>query len=265
MSKQKKTAKKKPTSKKKKISKQEQIIKEIADLIDQGIDILKEVQGKDEISLYILNMKYEPWYTKSLSVVQQLIPERLDDFINAYKCDKRKELSATTYRIFDFLNGIISTYASGKERFDTKSCFNTLMINQISIISSAADNINSRLRDIKGVLKAEMFDSELEAAKELRKNKYIRAAGVLCGVILEEYFNSIAQRRKIKITKRNPTISDYNDAFKKSGVYDVPKWRLIQRLGDIRNYCGHKKEREPTEVEVDDLIIGTEKVIKEVF
>lgn len=256
----KRTSTKKQISKQMKNSKEKQISKEIKILVGQGAKLYDMKKVKTE-----LNIQYESWYTKSLAVVQQLIPERLDDFINAYKCDKRKALDATTYRIYDFLQGIVQKDGYGEESFNSKGCFDMLLVRQISILHAALENVDSILHDIKGVLKAEMYDSELEAAKELRKNNHIRAAGVLCGVLLEGYFNSVAQRRKIKITKRNPTISDYNDALKNAGVYDVPKWRLIQRLGDIRNYCGHKKEREPTNAEVDDLIIGTEKVIKEVF
>ncbi len=36
-------------------------------------------------------------------------------------------------------------------------------------------------------------------------------------------------------------------------------------LADIRNVCDHKKEKEPTEQQVTDLIDGTNKVLKTVF
>jgi hypothetical protein len=54
-----------------------------------------------------------------------------------------------------------------------------------------------------------------------------------------------------------------NEELKSHAAYDVPMWRLIQRLADIRNLCGHSKDREPTRSEVDDLIAGVEKVTKE--
>lgn len=48
-------------------------------------------------------------------------------------------------------------------------------------------------------------------------------------------------------------------------VYDIVNWRFIQHLGDIRNLCDHNKDREPTKEEVEELINGTEKVIKTIF
>ncbi len=60
-------------------------------------------------------------------------------------------------------------------------------------------------------------------------------------------------------------IGDLDEALKNAGILDVPDWRFIQRLGDIRNLCVHSKQREPTTDEVDELIRGTEKMIKTLF
>lgn len=70
---------------------------------------------------------------------------------------------------------------------------------------------------------------------------------------------------KLKVGKKNPVISDYNELFKSESVYDVPMWRFVQRLGDLRNLAVHQKEREPTKDEMQDLIDGTKKIIKTVF
>ena len=53
--------------------------------------------------------------------------------------------------------------------------------------------------------------------------------------------------------------------LKRNEIIDVPTWRLIQRLSDIRNLSVHAKEREPTKDEILDLIIGCEKLIAELF
>lgn len=46
--------------------------------------------------------------------------------------------------------------------------------------------------------------------------------------------------------EKNPSINDYNELLKSNGVIDVPVWRNIQRLADIRNMCDHHKQTEPT-------------------
>ena len=56
-----------------------------------------------------------------------------------------------------------------------------------------------------------------------------------------------------------------NDALKEGGVIDIPQWRFIQRLGDLRNLCDHNKDREPTKDEVAELIDGVDKLTKTVF
>jgi hypothetical protein len=60
----------------------------------------------------------------------------------------------------------------------------------------------------------------------------------------------VTQNHSLKISKKNPTIVDFNEELKKEGVYDVPDWRFIQRLGDLRNMSVHPKEREPTKTEL---------------
>ena len=93
----------------------------------------------------------------------------------------------------------------------------------------------------------------------------LRAAGVIAGVVLERHLQRTAVNHEIIIEKKEPTISDLNDPLKKENIYDIPTWRLIQVLGDIRNLCVHNKEREPTAEEVKRLIKETDIIIKTIF
>jgi hypothetical protein len=61
------------------------------------------------------------------------------------------------------------------------------------------------------------------------------------------------------------TISSLNDALKDASVLQLPEWRRIQHLGDIRNLCGHVREREPSADEVNGLIDGVDKVVKTII
>jgi hypothetical protein len=63
---------------------------------------------------------------------------------------------------------------------------------------------------------------------------------------------------------KDPSISDYNDKLKDI-AYDIVEWRRMQHLGDIRNLCDHEKHREPTKEEVEDLVDGTDRAIKNIF
>jgi hypothetical protein len=136
---------------------------------------------------------------------------------------------------------------------------------QCAILASIEARFESTLFDIKQLVQADLLDSELEAARELSKGGYLRAAGAVAGVALEKHLSQVIENHKISLSKKHPTISDFNDALKNAGVLDTPNWRGIQRLGDIRNLCDHHKSREPTPQEIGELIDGTERISKTLF
>jgi hypothetical protein len=85
------------------------------------------------------------------------------------------------------------------------------------------------------------------------------------GVVLEKHLKTVTLNRCISLSKKSPTIADYNDALKNADIIDVPSWRNIQRLGDLRNLCSHSKDRDPNLDEVQELINGVKKIIKTLF
>lgn len=136
---------------------------------------------------------------------------------------------------------------------------------QYKILSSAKERFKSVLFDIKDIVQADIFDSELETAKELNKKGFIRAAGAVSGVVLEKHLAHVCSLHNLSSRKSHPSISEWNQLLKDNDILDTPTWRFIQHLGDIRNLCDHGKEREPTKEEVNDFIIGVDKITKTVF
>ena len=131
-----------------------------------------------------------------------------------------------------------------------------------AILDAARRKLDSALYDIRHMVQADLFDSELDAAKELVKHGHLRAAGAVSGVVLEEHLQEVCNSHSIPFRKKSPTIADYNNALKDKGIIDVSKWRHNQWLGDIRNKCAHSKENEPTTEDVKKLIDGVSEVIK---
>lgn len=209
---------------------------------------------------------YDAWYTVSRRVIAQLIPEREEDFTTLYRYTKtRKTITYENYCISDFLHGSVVSRWDGSNAFDPAGRAYMEFQIQVQILQSARTRAKSLLMDIKDVLAADLFDDELEKARALHKNKLLREAGVISGVVLESHLQKVADAHNVKINKKDPTIGDLNDPLKNAGVYDVPTWRLIQRLADIRNLCDHKKHRDPTSDEVIEFIDGTDKISKTVF
>ena len=114
-------------------------------------------------------------------------------------------------------------------------------------------------------MQADLFDSELSAAKELNKKGFVRGAGAIAGVVLEGHLLQVCTNHKIKVTKKNPTINDLNELLKSKDVIDTPIWRKIQYLADLRNRCCHNKEEDPKKEEIINLIKGVDEIIKNIF
>jgi hypothetical protein len=136
---------------------------------------------------------------------------------------------------------------------------------QRSILSAISQRFESSLFDIKALVQADLFDFQIDAARELAKHGFDRSAGALAGVVLEKHLSEVCSNHAIAVHKSHPTIADFNDALKNGAVIDVPIWRGIQRLGDIWNLCDHSKNREPTAEEINELIDGVEKLTKTLF
>jgi hypothetical protein len=210
--------------------------------------------------------EYQTWYSESKVLIKQLLPDRLLDFTKLYEKQKtRKDITYENYTIEDCLQGLNVTRGYEKTKIVGPDAAIAKYKIQNSILQSVNGRFSSSLYDIKTMVQADFFDSELDAASELLKNKFFRSAGAISGVILEKHLKEICNAHEIKIVKKTPTISDLNDLLKSNDVVNVPDWRFIQHLGDLRNICDHDKEVEPTKEQIQDLIHGVEKIIKTVF
>lgn len=211
---------------------------------------------------------YQSWYSEALVLVKQLLPDRLLDFTSLYLRPKsRKELSYENYRIEDYLQGLSATRMQGYEKVKVVGPDAAIphFYQQMAIVRSVEARFESSLFEIRQMVQGDLFDSELDAAKELANNRFARAAGALAGVVLERHLSQVCSNHNINLNKKSPTISDLNDALKEAGAIEVPQWRFVQHLADIRNICDHNKKQEPTADQVEDLLDGVSKITKTMF
>ena len=203
---------------------------------------------------------YHGWYTRSLAVVRHLLPDRLAEFERLYHLDNRKNIDASTCTIEDYLRGL--HIAGVVKESDVVRITLTNFANQIFILKSAASRLDDIIANIQGILQADLFDSEIDAARDLKKNGHLRAAGAVVGVVLESHLAKVCRTHGVAISKKNPVMSNFNDLLKKENIFNNPTWSGIQHLGAIRNQCCHSKDRDPTPDEVQELIDGVDKAIK---
>ena len=102
---------------------------------------------------------YQEWYTRSSYVVRNLIPDRLAEFERLYHLDNpnRKKVDASNYTIEDYLHGVrISVFGGSSVEGDIIA--SRKFGNQVGILRSAASR-----------LKADLFDSEIDAVGNIKK------------------------------------------------------------------------------------------------
>lgn len=260
------------------MSRLDELKKEVAELVSQGTRIFAALIVKCDperikklhpellktYANFNLSEEYQRWYTKALVVVKQLVPDRKEDFVGFYQYSGRfaKNDLVTSFRIADGLTGA-TVSRGGKVVASLSSCY-TYFESQCAILKAAEDRLTSSVHEIQQILQADLFDSEVDAARELNKKGFSRAAGAMAGVVLEKHLNTVIQLHGLTLVKKNPCINDLNQKLKDESILDVQTWRFIQRLGDIRNMCDHAKGSDPTSEIVEELIAGVDKVLKTV-
>lgn len=239
---------------------------ELKALVEAGLEMLAAFLADPGLAALA---KYQAWYTRALAAVRQVLPDRLDEFVRLYRADRKsaKEMSVLSYGIDDFLLGVRAQqrdyrHQKNKDAFDHEAVVISKLQQQVAILASAETRLNDILANLRGVLQAELFDTELDAARELLRTGHLRAAGAVAGVVLERHLSNVATAHNVKVRKKAPTISDWNEALKAADVIDIPVWRKVQRLSDLRNVCCHDKKRDPTVDEVRELIDETDKLTK---
>lgn len=209
---------------------------------------------------------YQNWYSKAQALVKQVLPDRLSDFKSYYEfTGSRKKIDFQNYMIRDYLQGLKMVHPFDSELEVDGSAAIPEFYQQLNIVKAARNALNSKLMDLKAVLQADLFDSEVETAAALAQAGYLRAAGAICGVVIEKHLRQVCKMHNVTIRKKNPGISDLSQLLKEADVLQISQWRFIQHLADIRNLCDHAKGREPKKEEIEDLVSGTEKVIKTIF
>lgn len=249
--------------------------KDIQKLYLRGADLLnamiiserpdeKKKFNKDELKeIPQFRDSYQPWYSESLICLQQLMPSRVDDFISYYKSQRmRKEINYEKYTISDYLQGLRIT--RGGEEVVSSAAALPKMKQQFHIVESLKSRFDSSLYDIKTLVQADLFDDELDTASELRKHKFLRAAGAVAGVVLESHLKTVCELHGISNPK-GAMLGKLNESLKSNNTIDIPTWRFIQHLTDVRNLCDHKLENDPTFEQIGELIDGVRKIMKTVF
>ncbi len=240
---------------------------------EEYVDFLKgQFKSETKMNEILENLpnflkEYQTWYSECLVLIKQLLPDRINDFVKLYEKPKtnRKEITCENYVIEDALYGLTTTRSYDEKVLVGPKDAIPRFYQQLNIVKSVQKRFESSLFDIKQLVQADIFDSELTSARELSKKGFTRAAGALAGVVLEGHLQQVCENHNIIIPKKRKGINELALLLKEVDVIETSRWRNIQHLADIRNVCNHKDEKDPTREGVKKLIDGVSEITKTLF
>ena len=136
---------------------------------------VSEAFGNEEIDSYIkdlpkFKLEYQSWYSEALALIKQVLPDRLVDFRSYFEYPRvRKEITFQNYMIRDCLQGLHITVGHQERVVVNQSAAIPEFEQQLNIVKAAKATLESSLIDLKSVLQADLFDSELDSARALAK------------------------------------------------------------------------------------------------
>jgi hypothetical protein len=112
------------------------------------------------------------------------------------------------------------------------------------------DYLGGYLITVRSLVQAELFNDELDQAKELLDKGYYIAAAVIAGVVLETRIRQLCIDNNIGLGKLNKM----NEDLAKAGIYNALIQKQIVALAGIRNSAAHGKADEFNTDNVKNMI-----------
>jgi hypothetical protein len=117
------------------------------------------------------------------------------------------------------------------------------------------------LVSVKNLIQGEVFETELEQAKELQSAGYKTAAAVIAGVVLETSIRNLCTQHNIQ----HGSLNKMNADLAKAGVVNKLRQKRITALADIRNSAAHGKPDEFTTADVEMMINEIEAMVSDML
>jgi hypothetical protein len=233
-------------------------MKQIKSLVKEIEDL--KLEDPEKFDLPLMTVKYEAWYTKALPVVQKQIPQRVEDFVSAYKRDRTGAINESTYTIQDYLLGIKAN-PSSKADSNYASLGRRLILRQVGILSSLLQSKPVSESAPDALLMAEFYNRALDQAQELFALRKYAPAGVLAGALLDNYLKWLWRRRNVRVDEKQVSLAEMNDFLYRFQTYKHTTMIRIRGLIPLAESCLDPQKKNPAKEDIEALIAGLRKVL----
>ena len=213
-----------------KLSELRQKISELA----ADVDRLSKTSG-DEV-----RYEYNKWYGSALEIIKRVNKGILKEFENAHANNQKFLAQEDLYN--DYLR---------KKHY---LIFQDNLQIQKGLLHSTDGALEIKALDVTTLVTADLIENELDQAKLMLKQGFIRCAGALAGVTLESHLKLLHKQLGIQ-WDRGDGLNVLGQRLRKNSVdFTLGDEKKVIAMADTRNKCDHKDQDEPTIDEVIELI-----------
>lgn len=190
---------------------------------------------------------YELWYVQAEELVEEYRPSRVDVFTKGF----------SDFKSMLFLK-------VDPEDYTTKSLYSEItdiFYSQRSTVNSLPAKVEIQKFKAKRQISARMARDEIQRARELFADSFIRSSGVVAAVALERHLLTMCEESdSVTEYKPNHGISRLAQTLYESDVIDKTTWSDLKSLASIRETCAHPED--PGKEAVRRLINDSEEFIR---
>jgi len=222
------------------------------------------IETKRNIELTKFKNNYLSWYYATSSCIKFLRPDKYKEFIDLFKDNREKNalLISNNYKIENFIkNEELADISNNLIQEEAKRINITLNLfhYQQLMIKAIIDNLDLVSFNYEKETYMTFQEENIDSAQELLDNDFIRAAGALCGVIIEKHLKP--KLLPFDADAYKLTLNALNDKCKINDLYSEIERKRISHMAGIRNLCDHKKPTDPTKQQIQTLIDETKWLI----
>jgi hypothetical protein len=230
------------------------------DIEDKLLEILKGYEysnstwgHEDGSKVYDILGEYELWYNSAHPLVQEYLPDRIEEFEDANKkIRKCLEIDLKYLDNHDItgIGALKSKIASGTKL-------------QISLVKSIPDRVETEQLKARRSVSSNIVTNEVEKAKELFDDGNIRASGVIAGVALERHLLTLCESSEKELDfGYMDGITSLAQELSNANEISDDEQRNLEYLAGIRNNCSHATDEEPERREVERLLNQSDEFIR---